>query len=430
MPKQSRRRSEVLAAVLATAVVVMLAAGRRGHGDDGAGGFPGSSPAPPAGPGSASGGEEKTDVLKMPACTRWQTFTAQDGLPADKAFCVKADGKQVWVGTDHGLACYEGGRWRAYGTEDGMPFPVVLALDASPRTGDLWIGTMGGLARLSGGRFDVFRQTDSGLSNDFVHAVRCDPDDDFVWAATAMGASRLDLRTGEWTIFTEQNTPMREPWTYSIAIDRGLVYVGAWGAGVLEYETRTGRWREYRDPDGDMEIDLFPDDGPIHDVTAGVDYRSGVLWQATYFGAARYDGRHWRTYRAVPAPRPRDSAKAAQDPGNSGLASNFIQFVRAKGRIAWMATDNGLSATDGEHWVTYRRLETGQGEILFYDGATQKARQVTPTALAHNFVLGVDLQGDTLWVATARGVSRGAAEASSPEDPLHVPGREEGAMQP
>ena len=31
------------------------------------------------------------------------------------------------------------------------------------------------------------------------------------------------------------------------------------------------------------------------------------------------------------------------------------------------------------------------------------------TAIAHNYVLGVDFQGETVWVATAQGVSRGVA---------------------
>jgi hypothetical protein len=254
---------------------------------------------------------------------------------------------------------------------------------------------MGGLARLSGGRIDVFQQINSGLSNDFVNDVECDPDHDYIWAATAMGASRLNLLTGEWTIFTEQNTPMHEPWTYSVAIERGLVYVGAWGGGVLEYQMKTGRWREYLDPDGEMEMDLLPDDGPVHDVTAAVDYVEGILWQATYFGAARYDGRRWRTFFAE----------------DSGLASNFINFVRARGDAAWMATDKGLSATDGEKWITYRRRNDGRGEILSYQGADLKARRITPTAIAHNFVLGVDFQGGALWAATAQGVSRGTAAA-------------------
>ncbi len=334
------------------------------------------------------------DVLKMRPLARWTSFGLAEGLPSEKAFCIRVDGDRVWVGTEAGLACYEAGGWRVWGRPDGLPHPAVLSLDLSPRTGDLWIGTMGGLARFSGGRIEAFTQLSSGLSNDFVNDVECDPDEDQVWAATAMGASRFDLRTGEWTIFTEQNTPMAEPWTYSVAIDRGLVYVGAWGGGVLEHAKGTGRWREYRDPDKEMEIDLLPDDGPVHDVTAGIDFKDGILWQASYFGLARYDGRAWSTFFKA----------------DSGLASDFVQFVRARGRVAWCSTDDGLSATDGSGWVTYRRREDGKGNVLFTRGKEPAGALVTETTLAHNFVLGVDFQGDAVWVATEKGVSRGESD--------------------
>jgi len=337
---------------------------------------------------------EPPDVLQAPPLTKWTSFSTADGLPSDKVLAVRVDGDRVWAGTEAGLACYENGHWRSWGVKDGLPHPVVLSLDVSPRTGDLWIGTMGGLARFSGGRFDTFTQLSSGLSNDFVNGVDCDPDADQVWAATAMGASRLDLRTGEWSVFTEQNTPMAEPWTYSVSIESGFVYVGAWGGGILELEKQANRWREYRDPDKEMEIDLLPDDGPVHDVTAGVDFHDGVLWQASYFGLARYDGREWRTYFAE----------------DSGLASNFVNFVRANGRIAWLATDKGLSATDGWRWVTYRRREDGKGEIRSTRGKQPTGTLVTGTAMPNNYVLGVDFQGDAVWVATEKGVSRGEPE--------------------
>ncbi|MBI4584607.1 MAG: ABC transporter substrate-binding protein [Planctomycetes bacterium] len=372
---------------------------------------------------SGAGGTERPDgnpdVLALRPFTRWRSFGLDAGLPSEKVLCIRAGGGRVWAGTEAGLAGYEEGRWRTWGVKDGLPHPVVLSLDLSPRTGDLWIGTMGGLARLSGGRIDAFTQLSSGLSNDFVNGVECDPGEDHVWAATAMGASRFNLRTGEWTIFTEQNTPMAEPWTYSVAIDRGRVYVGAWGAGILEYDQRSGRWREYRDPDKEMEIDLLPDDGPVHDVTASVDFQEGVLWQATYFGLARYDGRAWSTYFAE----------------DCGLAGNFVQFVRARGRVAWCCTDQGLSATDGLNWATYRRREDGKGEIQFSRKKEPAGTMVTETAMAHNFILGVDFQDQAIWVATEKGVSLGepdpeAAEAAAaPAIPRSSPDQDAPAVQ-
>jgi ABC-type branched-subunit amino acid transport system substrate-binding protein len=350
-----------------------------------------SAPASAPAATTAGAAADATPLLQQAPDRVWTTYTERDGLPSNHAFAVRIDGPRVWAGTTNGLALFENGRWRAFGTADGLPHRVVLSLDVCPRSGDLWIGTIGGLARLSAGRFDVYTQMNSGLSNDFVHGVRCDEEDQAVWAATAMGASRLDLRTGAWSIFTQENTPMHEPWTYSVALQKDKVFIGAWGAGILEYTKATGNWREYRDPDDQFEIDLFPDDGPISDVTAGVDAADGLLWQATYTGLARYDGRRWRSWTMV----------------DSGLAGDFINFVRARGRLAWLATDRGLSVTDGDGWFTYKRLPDGRGEVLVLDGTRRLARRVASTAMAHNYVLGVDASEREVWVATQEGVSRG-----------------------
>ncbi len=332
----------------------------------------------------------------LPVFSDWVTFTEADGLPSNKVFCILATETRIWAGTNKGLAYFENGVWRTLGVADGLPHAAVLSLDNSPQTGDVWIGTMGGLARWSAGRIDAFTQNDSGLPNDFVNDVECDPEEPHVWVATAMGLARFNVDVGTWEIFTEENTPMREPWIYSVSIDRNLVYVGAWGAGILEFDKSRKRWREYRDPDGEMEIDLLPDDGPVHDVTAGVLFRQGVLWQATYFGAARYDGRHWKSYFKE----------------DSGLASNFINAVRGGLGLAWFCTDEGLSATDGLRWLTYRHGPTGAGELLFHTGVEPDRRERADSTFSHDFVLDADFRGDEIWLATAGGVSRARLTSS------------------
>ena len=36
---------------------------------------------------------------------------------------------------------------------------------------------------------------------------------------------------------------------------------------MIEYTNKTKQFRDYTDPDGNMEIDLMPDDGLVHDIT-------------------------------------------------------------------------------------------------------------------------------------------------------------------
>ncbi len=95
---------------------------------------------------SASSPFEKNIVPEageMPVYGNWQTFTTENGLPDNKAYCVRIDGDRVLVGTKAGLAVYENNEWRTYTVEDGLAHPGVLSIDVSELTGDVWLGTLG-----------------------------------------------------------------------------------------------------------------------------------------------------------------------------------------------------------------------------------------------------------------------------------------------
>jgi ligand-binding sensor domain-containing protein len=326
-------------------------------------------------------------------CFRWENFTTADGLPDNHVFNVAVDGKRVWAATENGLGLYENGKWKVYRPEDGLAHRAVLYVAPDKRTGDVWIATMGGLSRFSAGRFDTYTQLSSGLPNDVVYGVAVQ--DESVWVATAAGGSRLNTRTGEWSLFNERNTPMYEIWTYAVNTTPSKVYYAVWGGGVLEYDVKTERWKDYNDPDGETEIVLYKDQGLIHEITTSVSYveRDKILWVATYFGASRYDGRNWKNFLDK----------------DSGLPSNFLNQVKAvDGNRAWFSTDKGLAYYDGESWAVYRpALDTHTPEMLVRNAAGTVTRRETDTAPAHHYVLGVDFDGEDIWVATARGLSHG-----------------------
>jgi ligand-binding sensor domain-containing protein len=302
-------------------------------------------------------------------------------------------GDRVWAATENGLALFEGGKWRTFTTADGLAYRAVLLVSPDKRTGDVWVATMGGLSRYSAGRFDTFTQLNSGLPNDVVYGVSVEGDS--VWVATAAGGGRLNTRTGEWNLFNERNTPMYEIWTYAVQATPSKVYYAVWGGGVLEYDVRSGQWKDYNDPDGETEMVLYKDQGLIHEITTSVSYaeKDKVLWVATYFGASRYDGRNWTGFLQK----------------DSGLPSNFINQVKAvDGRRAWFSTDKGLAYYDGQDWAVYRpSLDTQQPEMIVRQASGSVSQVPVTTAPAHHYVLGVDFQGDDIWVATAKGLSHG-----------------------
>ena len=339
--------------------------------------------------------------------THWESFHKEDGLPGDKVFCVAVDGDRVWAGTDSGLGLYEDGKWKSFGVKDGLSYPAVLSLALDPASGDLWAGTMKGLTHYSAGRWETFNQFNSGLPNDVVFGVAVENQN--VWVATTAGTGRFRVREKKWDVWTPANSPQHEPWGYFVTYADGRVYAALWGGGVLEFDVAREQWRSWRDPDGEMEYDVFRDDGLIHVITTSVSYVEKVLWVSTYFGLSRYDGRNWRGYLDH----------------DSGLASNFINMVKARGQVAWACTDKGLSAVNGltNRWVTYTPadpewkkgnvvpqgpIEGKKGwEVRIYDDAKLIRTVPLDHGLANNHINGVDFQGDDVWVATSKGVSRG-----------------------
>lgn len=322
---------------------------------------------------------------------RWENFTTANGLPNSHVFCVLVDGERIWAGTEDGLALYEAGKWRVFTTADGLAHRVVLSLALDQRTGDVWAATMGGLSRVSGGRIESYTQLNSGLSNNVVYGVAVLGD--YVWVATAAGAARLNTRTAQWNLYNERNTPMFEIWTYAVSPGADKVYYAVWGGGLLEYDVKTERWKDYHDPDGENEIVLFKDEGLIHEITTSVSYIDKIVWVATYFGDSRYDGRSWHNFLTK----------------DSGLPSNFTNTVKGvDANRAWFGTDKGLAYYDGANWAVYRpSLTTGKPEMFVRDADGKTTPVPVETAPAHHYILGIDFQGDDLWVATAKGLSHG-----------------------
>jgi hypothetical protein len=322
---------------------------------------------------------------------RFENFTTANGLPDDHVFSVLVDGDRIWAGTQNGLGLYENGTWKTYTTKDGLAHRAVTSLALDKRTGDVWAGTMGGLSRISGGRIDTFTQLNSGLSNDVVYGVSVESEN--VWVATAAGACKLDLHTNQWSLFNERNTPMIEIWVYGVSATPTKVYYAVWGSGILEYDQQKKIWDKYEDPDGETEMVLFKDQGLIHEITTSVSYVDNILWAATYFGDSRYDGRYWHNFLTK----------------DSGLPSNFTNVVKGvDAKRAWFGTDKGLAYYDGTNWAVYRpSMTTGKPEMTVRDAKGNVSPVAVSTAPAHNYVLGIDFQGDDIWVATAKGLSHG-----------------------
>jgi len=162
---------------------------------------------------------------------------------------------------------------------------------------------------------------------------------------------------------------------------------------VLEFDVAAERWKHYIDPDGEMEIDLYRDDGLVHVITTDVSHVDDILWVSTYFGMSRYDGRHWRGYYA----------------GETGLPSDFGNGVAGRSaNEAWFATDKGLGVLadfETDTWVTYTSdHDAHTGKAVVQRGPEVLAEIEAPMSLPHNYVLWTEFDGHDAWLGTSKGL--------------------------
>lgn len=82
----------------------------------------------------------KDGLYKIQGETVKQRFTKRDGLPEERVLSVATEGEKVWIGTQKGVACYDGTSWRAFNTEMGLVSNHITVISISPY-GEKWFGS-------------------------------------------------------------------------------------------------------------------------------------------------------------------------------------------------------------------------------------------------------------------------------------------------
>lgn len=92
-------------------------------------------------------------------------YSVREGLPGNNVYCGTQDKRGLlWFGTDKGLSCFDGMRFRTYGMEDGLPDLEVLNMKEDSR-GRLWLSCFRKkVCYMSGGRI-ITAQQDSLLAS-------------------------------------------------------------------------------------------------------------------------------------------------------------------------------------------------------------------------------------------------------------------------
>lgn len=339
--------------------------------------------------GSIESGESDYGSAHGPLPFMIRTWQRKQGLPQDavRALAQTRDG-YLWVGSEDGVARFDGLRFLAFGSRDGLGGLPVNALLGDSR-GWLWVGgASGGLSCWRNGSFTNYTAAD-GLPENTITALAED-NDGRIWIGTPAGL--VFWQDGQLAPL-EAAAQFKGKTITALFRDRqGRMWVGVAGAGVFQFQS--GQFQALTDPS--VETLLLDTHCLLVD-------KSGRLWLGAGddFVLCR-DGTEWHRYR-IPRHLARTfvstlaegpdgtvwagsvseglfqfrGGKLAQFDASTGLSDNLVAalLVDREGKL-WVGTDSGLNRLRQQDLFAF-----GQNEGLGY-GPVQGMAQV-----ASNLVL-------------------------------------------
>ncbi len=259
----------------------------------------------------------------------------------------------LWVGSNDGLTQFRDDVFTVYGKSEGYPSdePNVAFQD---RQGALWVGFHdAGLLRIANGAQQLFT-TRNGLASNEIFSIRETRSGDLLLGTRG---GLLRLHDGRFIRFVPEDPYARIAVFDAIEDSHGRVWLATGGGlGVLE----NGQYR--------IIIPAAPLlDGLLVSVCEG---RDGAIWAGTYGqGLWRVDGDSHRVYTTA-----------------DGLSSDHIRSL--------------YQDPDGTLWVA----TFGGGLNAIRDGHIQSFQE--KDGLLSDNIAKIDDDGESLWLATTRGICR------------------------
>jgi signal transduction histidine kinase/ligand-binding sensor domain-containing protein len=289
-----------------------------------------------------------------------------EGLPDKKVNTLLAVGdRQLWIGTDSGLARWNGTELTQAGLSRSLEHAQILAMTRDhesnvwvgtarglvrvnakgvssleergrqpsgavtavfeDREGDLWVGSAGGVERFRDSVFMTYSPS-GGLRPDNNGPIYVDTENR-TWFAPSDGG--LFWMRGE-RIEQITTAGLSKDVVYSIAGGPGELWVGRQRGGLTHLITKGGSFtaETYTQAQGLAQNSIYA----VHR------NRDGTVWVGTLNGgASRFSDGRFTTYTTA-----------------NGLASNTVGAIEESSDGAmWFATPNGLNALSKDRWRVY-----------------------------------------------------------------------------
>ena len=297
-----------------------------------------------------------------------------------KDILASADGS-IWFATTIGLAHLQNGQWTLFGVNTGLPSNRILCL-AEERDGSrnvLWVGTDKGLARWDGSAWSVFDVRATGLPHERITSLLAlqTAQGPVLWVGTDLGLARR--AGGRWTAFPAGGG-LPEARVSALVEGhsggRSLLWVATDGGGLARYDGEEWTAEEGLPSNRVFSLALL-------DSGAGDE-----LWVGTAEGLARRAGGTWTVYNSRNAGLPSEQIMrlfASRSGGRPvlwiGMNAGGMAVLHPGGWNALDFRNSGLP----QAWI-YHIAESGPPERPTYWFSTTPAWCAAPGADAKSSI--------------------------------------------
>jgi ligand-binding sensor domain-containing protein len=306
---------------------------------------------------------------------------SNSGLPSSRISALAVDSQNIlWVGTDKGLAQFDGTHWTVYNKANSSLASDTIRSLLAGTSGDLWIGTANGLSRVNNGSWTIYNSSNSGFSSNTICALTMDPDTKTIHAFDGKGLVKFNG-----TSWTSTNANINNTFFASIASD-GPATVWSVVAGVLWDTVYTEFGIVVTPVTGVMLMKFINGSMTQKQWLTGTATTAAVavdnnhhLWIGTDRTLIKYDGTTFIPYTH----------------DNSGLPSNKVTTISldASGN-PWIGTSDWYNTPTGTF---------SYGGITSYINGTWKTYSTSRNILGGDAVNDMLIdQNNVLWVGTGK----------------------------
>lgn len=394
---------------------------------------------------------------------KFENFTIEQGLPQASVETMIQDKKgYLWLGTNDGLARYNGYEFKVYGNEIGIDNSIVgnyivdLEID---NNNNLWVATTNGLSKINLDTYVIRNYVeDDGLKNINITYILADNKNNvlvatsnglyiyddindsfirinldgqysgemkiyalaqdkygYIWIGCNLGLIKIKINSLKECVLFEKIYEIDDG-IYDVYIDDENIYAGTFESGIYIINQRTSK---------SYMINMNNSDIPSNAVRKIIKDSKGILWIGTQNGLVRYnlEDKSSNVYKNL-----------VYD--SHSLVNNYIySILEDKSGLMWVGTYGGLSCFDSENKIEHYKvtfdseftindnmihgiyesengliyLGTNQNGLNILDRQNQKVEYINTDTegmnLVSNSVSDVDGYGQYIFVGTNEGLN-------------------------